>query len=175
MAEIIIEKSKVPPDLIEYFEPISLDRCSVWRIPTHSYSGAHFATFPEELIIPMIKAGTSEKGVCPDCGRAWIRIIEKEKADITNPRPFSKPGNEKDRNDVGRIYEETISKTLGWQPTCKCSKEPVPAIVMDPFSGAGTSCMVAKKLWRNYLGIELNPEYVKLAQDRIVNECGTLF
>lgn len=40
-------------------------------------------------------------------------------------------------------------------------------IVLDPFIGSGTTAFVAKKLNRNWLGIELNPEYVKLAEERI--------
>jgi len=44
---------------------------------------------------------------------------------------------------------------------------PIGGIVLDPFFGAGTTGVVAKKLDRNYLGIELNPEYIKIAQARI--------
>lgn len=50
---------------------------SVWAIPTQSFPDAHFATFPEALVEPCIKAGTSEKGYCPSCGKAWIRVVEK--------------------------------------------------------------------------------------------------
>jgi len=39
--------------------------------------------------------------------------------------------------------------------------------VLDPFSGAGTVGVVAKRLNRKYIGIELNPEYVKMAENRI--------
>lgn len=42
--------------------------------------------------------------------------------------------------------------------------------VLDPFSGAGTTGLVATRLNRNYIGIELNPAYVKMATDRIVND-----
>lgn len=45
-------------------------------------------------------------------------------------------------------------------------------IVLDPFFGAGTTGVVAKRLWRNYLGIELNPEYIKLAENRIARGGG---
>ena len=50
----------------------------------------------------------------------------------------------------------------------------VNGIVLDPFSGSGTTCLVAKKLNRNYIGIELNPEYLEMAENRIREECGTL-
>jgi len=42
-------------------------------------------------------------------------------------------------------------------------------VVLDPFMGAGTTAVVARKLGKNYVGIELNPEYVKLAQQRLEN------
>jgi len=40
-------------------------------------------------------------------------------------------------------------------------------IVLDPFNGSGTTCVAAKILHRNYIGIEINPEYVKLAEKRL--------
>jgi hypothetical protein len=63
-------------------------------------------------------------------------------------------------------------KFIGWQPTCTCGKEPIPAVVLDCFSGAGTSAMVAQKLGRNYIGIELNQKYIDIAEKRIFNEIG---
>jgi DNA modification methylase len=41
--------------------------------------------------------------------------------------------------------------------------------VLDPFIGAGTTALVAKELSRNYIGIELNKEYVKMAKERLGN------
>ena len=41
--------------------------------------------------------------------------------------------------------------------------------ILDPFSGAGTTGVVAEKLNRKYIGIELNPQYTKMAEDRIYN------
>jgi len=49
------------------------NRRTVWTISTKPYKGAHFATFPPALIEPCIKAGTSERGCCPECGAPWER------------------------------------------------------------------------------------------------------
>jgi len=43
-------------------------------------------------------------------------------------------------------------------------------IVLDPFNGAGTTGIVAMNLNRKYIGIELNPEYVELTEDRFKND-----
>jgi len=48
----------------------------VWTIATQPYPGSHFATFPEKLVEPCIKAGTSEKGCCPHCGKQWERTTD---------------------------------------------------------------------------------------------------
>jgi len=40
-------------------------------------------------------------------------------------------------------------------------------MVLDPFIGSGTTAVVAKKLGRNYIGIELNPKYIEIANKRI--------
>jgi site-specific DNA-methyltransferase (adenine-specific) len=45
--------------------------------------------------------------------------------------------------------------------------KPSGGIVLDPFAGAGTTAIVARRLGQNYVGIELNPEYVKLANERL--------
>jgi DNA modification methylase len=81
------------------------NRRSVWTITTKPFKEAHFATFPEDLIVPMVLAGCPKKG-----------------------------------------------------------------LVLDPFMGAGTTALVAKKLRRNYLGIELNPAYIKIANKRLAQE-----
>jgi len=41
--------------------------------------------------------------------------------------------------------------------------------VLDPFAGAGTTCLVAKALGKNYVGIDMNPEYVAMSKGRIKN------
>ena len=47
--------------------------------------------------------------------------------------------------------------------------------VLDPFSGSGTTGVVALQNGKKYIGIELNPEYVKLSEDRINDSCANLF
>ena len=49
---------------------------------------------------------------------------------------------------------------------------PSGGIVLDPFLGSGTTAIVAKKLGRYYLGIELNPEYVEIAQSQLNSTLG---
>jgi hypothetical protein len=58
--------------------------------------------------------------------------------------------------------------TIGWRPSCSCNAgEPISAMVLDPFAGAGTTGMVAKQLGRNFIGIELKKEYVEMAEKRM--------
>jgi DNA modification methylase len=42
-------------------------------------------------------------------------------------------------------------------------------IILDPFIGSGTTAIAAKMLGRKYVGIEKNPEYIKIARKRIKN------
>ena len=53
------------------------------------------------------------------------------------------------------------------RPTCGCGKPWQPGLVLDPFMGAGTVGLVAERLGRNWLGIELNPAFARLASERI--------
>lgn len=90
--------------------PEGKNKRSMWSIPTKPFADAHFATFPESLIEPMILAG------CPRGG-----------------------------------------------------------VILDPFFGAGTTGVVAKKLGMQWLGIELNPDYIKIAQERVDSTTPPLF
>jgi DNA modification methylase len=49
---------------------------------------------------------------------------------------------------------------------------PIDGVVLDPFMGSGTTAVVARKLDRNYIGFELNPEYVKIAERKLERELG---
>lgn len=89
--------------------PGGRNRRTVWSIPTRPFSGAHFATFPPDLVEPMIKAGSPEGGA-----------------------------------------------------------------VLDPFFGAGTVGLVADRLGRDCIGIELNPDYAAMAEERIRNDAPML-
>ena len=85
--------------------PSKRNKRSVWTITTKPFRGAHFATFPKDLIEPCVLAG------CPEGGT-----------------------------------------------------------VLDPFTGSGTTCVVALNHNRRFIGTELNPEYIKIARDRIADE-----
>ena len=52
-------------------------------------------------------------------------------------------------------------------PECQCGAGFEPGVVFDPFMGAGTVALVALKLNRRWLGIELNPEYVEIIRNRL--------
>ena len=67
---------------------------------------------------------------------------------------------------------ESMSKaniTIGWEVNCQCDADVVPAVVLDPFGGSGTTACVALEHGRNAVLCELNPEYVALAEERIEN------
>lgn len=94
------ERYKYDPDAVR--GPNDRNLRTVWDIKTKPYRGAHFATFPLDLIKPSVLLTTSP-------------------------------------NDL----------------------------VLDPFIGSGTTGIAALKAWRRFIGIELNPEYIAIAEDRI--------
>jgi len=55
-------------------------------------------------------------------------------------------------------------------PSCRCKRAWRPGMVLDPFMGSGTTAIVAERLGRDWLGIELKPEYVEMALHRITAE-----
>lgn len=138
----------------------------VLTIPTHPYPGAHYAVFPPKLIEPLIKAATSARGSCSECGAPWRRVTatRPNPAGITGGkhREVARPEGIADRS--GRDYEaeETIgeTETVGWKRACEHEAEPRPCVVLDPFGGSGTTAMVAQQLGCKAILIDLNPEYI---------------
>jgi len=136
---------------------------SVWHIATQSSSEAHFATFPEALVEPCIKAGTSERGCCPKCGAPWRRSTSSQSSGSGDHRAV--PGQNKPFTIPRGDY---LRSTTGWQPSCTCDvAETAPCVVLDPFGGSGTVAKVARDLGRASVLIELNPEYVRIAKKRL--------
>lgn len=139
----------------------------VWTIPTQPYPESHFATFPLSLIEPMIKSACPSE-VCPECGHIRERIVDK---DVINPRTIN---GVKDSNtrycdgepETGTRFGDVTRLTTGWT-TCSCGKEFEPGVVLDCFSGAGTSLLAARDLGRSAIGIEISADYCKIAKKRV--------
>lgn len=150
---------------------IEKNRRTVWQMSVQPYPKAHFATFPEQLPRLCIQAGTSHYGACDRCGTPWVRVIDKEKLTRKRPHDYVKRTGEKGTgNKCANSVAGVKIHTIGWSQSCMCPTAPVNrCVVLDPFCGSGTSGAVACQLGRDFIGIELNPEYIKLARDRITN------
>ena len=86
---------------------------------------------------------------------------------------FTKEGFQ--MKDIWRISPETGNEHPAPFPeelVGRCIRAACPenGIVLDPFIGSGTTAVAAKMLGRNYIGIEINPEYVKMAENRLRQE-----
>jgi len=152
-------------------EPVGLD------VNPAGFADAHFATFPEWLVEPLVKAGTSEKGCCAECGKPWVRVVQRSggttgqswhdhsrDGEVGMSQASWPGGVGASKNAEGKAYEV---RTTAWRPACKCRADPVPCTVLDPFSGAGTVALVAARLGRRAVGIEAKAEYNAMAARRI--------
>lgn len=143
---------------------------TVWTITTKPFRDAHFATFPPEIPEICIKAGTSEYGACSLCRAPYKRIIEKPHVgDTGKVRPTYEAGGNLNRTCHPGQHLPVKRKFLGWRATCNHKNASVvPCVVLDPFAGAGTTGLVAKRYGRHFVGIELNPKYAEMARKRIL-------
>ena len=152
--------------------PLGANLRNVWTIPTHSFSEAHFATFPPKLVEPCIKAGTSERGVCKQCGGPWVRevAVSYGKSPVHGEGSITgrRDGGDERTNYSGMPRISKKVETSGWSPTCQCKPQTsVPATVLDPFGGSGTVALVAQRMNRDAILIEISPEYAEMARKRI--------
>jgi DNA modification methylase len=136
---------------------------SVWTVATQPYPGAHFATFPPKLVEPCIKAGTSERGVCPECGAPWRRVVERGGPTKPNEHNRRVPDGQQEHKGLrmARMGSQWTHDTTGWQPSCEHDAAPIPATLLDPFAGSGTVGTVAQSLSRRAVLIDLNPDYIE--------------
>ena len=160
-----------------YIERPELLSDSVLEVTTRSHSFAHFAVYPETLVEPLIKAGCA-KEVCSKCGKPKMPFREK------TGKTYNSHSGEYEEKHI-KQSERKIAKTLGvsessvfrteivhetrtvWKPSCKCGVPFIPGTVLDPFGGSGTTALVAKKLGRSAILIDVMPEYTDIMRMRL--------
>lgn len=154
------------PDAPEHTDRNGRNARTVWTIPTVPLKAAHFAAFPPVLVEKCILAGCPSR-VCVECGEPWVRVVERKAS--TPGQDIGYNTGTKTRNDGDRAghWVDMTTKLLHFAPTCQCNAPHRPGVVLDPFIGSGTVAQVAIQTGRDWLGVELNPEYIKLARARI--------
>jgi len=145
---------------------------TVWDITTRGFPEAHFATFPVELAERVVKAGCPEF-VCSRCGKPRTPILEPspQYAEILKgvqglPRGNLEEGYQHHVNSRKHTGLSADYRKVGFSD-CGCGAPFIPGVVLDPFMGSGTVGVAARKLGRSFIGIELKPEYVKMAEKRL--------
>ena len=164
---------------------VGANRRDVWTIPAEPIKDAHFAVFPPRLAELCILAGTSEGGACAKCGMPQRRVTADKGADLAWQR---RSGGDKTGAYAGVsakghaaagvqdasavksriLVGQRVRETTGWRPGCRCKPGDImPCTVLDPFGGAGTTGLVADRLRRDAILIELSPRYAAMARRRI--------
>jgi site-specific DNA-methyltransferase (adenine-specific) len=121
--------------------PLGKNPGDVWRLSTAAYRGPHHAVFPLALAERPILAGCPERR-CIRCRLPWRRATMRRLGHLAVR---------------GELQPSCGCRGAGWQP----------GIVLDPFIGSGTTAIAAERHGRNWLGIELNRDFARLAEERI--------
>ena len=160
--------------------PAGANLRNFWLLGPEPSREQHYAAYPSEIPRRCILAATSEKGQCPACGAPWVRVVERTASTADRKHYAAATNGALLNNHRGTVerpggYYPDAPQTTGWQAGCQCDAgDPVPQLVLDPFLGSGTTALVADQLGRNAIGIELNPEYARMAERRITND-GPMF
>jgi DNA modification methylase len=154
-------KGKIPGDCIMF--------------PLEPSKERHFAMFPQTLPELCISAGCPEQ-VCKKCGMPRLiikagknpysfnfRVRDVKKGRIKHIDRKASEKEIKSYNEKEYVSRKKEKIVLG----CNCRAGYRPGIVLDPFMGSGTTAIVAKKLGRNFIGFDLNRDYIKIANRRV--------
>jgi len=118
--------------------PLGKNPGDVWSVAPSNFRGSHHATFPPDLVeLPLLS--TCPERLCAECGVPWWR----------------------------RVAATGGGSRGELRPSCGCDAGSRPGLVLDPFFGAGTVGLVAERLERDWIGIELNPDFAAVAEERI--------
>ena len=125
---------------------------SVFSPSPAPYSGAHFATFPPDLIRPLILSSVPRR-CCPECGQGWAAVVAK--SETMSRTAFNGQGNGEMAKSLR--FGDAVSSSTGYAPTCQCGRDDYKAgIVLDPFVGSGTTLMVARECGARGIGLDIS-------------------
>lgn len=152
------------------FNPLGKNPGDCLMFPVEPSRENHFAIFPSTLPEFCILAGCPQY-ICPKCEKPRKKITNKN---YIPTRPGLNTGNAKSGTDLDpnkSLHQRDISKyrmKIDYQiiayTDCKCGQGFKPGIVLDPFMGSGTTAVIARKLGRDFVGIDLNSDYIEIAK-----------
>jgi len=146
--------------------PTGRNKRCVWVIPTCPLDEKHAASYPTQLCEIPIRA-TCPKFICKKCGKPRI-VIWKKAPCLIKKIWRDKTGEQIKASPTNTLFTKQVQKKIGFELTdCGCGASFDSGIVLDPFAGAGTTCLVARSFGRHYIGIEISPEYIDIAKRRI--------
>jgi len=164
------------PSLAQSMDPArGANPGDVWSIPTQPLPEPHFAAFPEGLVEPMILSGCPQ-WICRKCGRARERIVRTEKHICREINTKKGRGIRSSRIGSPFYCEKkwiAAHHTVGWTD-CGCNAGWEAGVVLDPFMGSGTVALVAERLNRRWIGIELSEKYCEITRKRLIKELGIM-
>jgi hypothetical protein len=158
------------------YTPLGANMREAWMVQTSKTKEKHFATYAVNLCTIPIKSGCPA-AICSKCGvprypvvggavgANWKEIDNrpngpKDALEYGYLRPHGLWSNLKDKD--GKAFQRHVEYT-----SCACNAPFQPGIVLDPFFGTGTTAVAAIQEHRQWVGIELSPEYMKFAETRL--------
>ena len=167
------------------YNPLGASPRSVWEISTSGLTipadiitrlraDRHYAAFPPEIPRRII-TGWCPRAICLECGQGRTPLVRRTKMVWTPSVGRASAVSA----TLGSGTRTRLSGTMNSPPTAvivgeKCGCPPsrisapsTPAIVLDPFAGAGTTALVAKILGRSSISVDISRSYVRLAQWRV--------
>lgn len=152
-------------DLSRYGLFVWQKQTSKMMFGSYPYPGNIIENNTIEFITVYIKPGKPPK-FSADVKEA-NKVTREEWLDLTQQVWFMYPEDVKRGGDHPAPFPEKLPGRLLRMYTYGAFRDFPGEIVLDPFVGTGTTCVVAKSMGRRYIGMDVVPRYVKLARDRV--------
>jgi DNA modification methylase len=152
---------KALPEIIRVSTMAILPSCKIARMKWI------YDNFPPDWLIIWYKGSTGHRSFVGFNDYEPHLVYGKNKGVVMHDFFQTKPSPKKG------TFNHPVPKPIEWADWIISRASKPGNLILDPFVGSGTTCVSAKNLGRNYIGVDISPSYCAIAEERLNATTGT--